>query len=57
METERWQKLRRVFADAIALDGHGRERLLQAHARVDPDLASPICTAGWANPRRSSDTV
>jgi serine/threonine protein kinase len=40
MTKERWQKVQTLFAAAVALDGNERDRLLEAHARADPELVA-----------------
>ena len=40
MDPERWHKLQALFSAAVALDAEQRDRLLEQHARVDPELAA-----------------
>src|SRR5262245_34822703 len=42
MDTERWRELQNLFADAYAVQGEHRERLLAERAQVDPDLVNQV---------------
>ena len=40
MDKERWQKVQDLFAAAVALEGNERDRMLDEHARADPELVA-----------------